>query len=155
MGKPSRPVLLSREYDPKENGYISEEVLAMEGTWIVVYEGQPISLRRIQRHAPGSLKYIKLMYPEAGRATLIAKQLNEEYKTDKFQVVQLDRLFSYISGEDYVPLDDTKHSPRTRLKRGRPKFGAPGTNPKPSILINKRIVVVDELARENIGDFLD
>lgn len=153
MGKPSRTILAEKHFDSSKSGYTEEHILLMDGSWMVIYDRQLISVRRKPRNGIPTFKYIKLIYPDRGRAVAMARQLNEEYKTDKFQVIKLEVLMRHLRPEDCLELD---MQPATGMNfqrgRGRPKGK---TKPKQTNLYKQRIIAVDELPDANLGDLLD
>jgi len=89
MSRPKPTVLV--EITNKET-YKTEQVLASEGIWAVYYEERPINLKTsnylVQYPGP---KYKKVSFSNPGHAINLAKKLNEQFQTDKFSVVLLDR----------------------------------------------------------------
>lgn len=153
MGKPSRTILASKHFNAVDSGYVEEHILLMDGSWAVIYDYQLISVRRVPRSGKQVFKYIKLIYPDRGRAVAMARQLNEEYKTDKFQVVKLEVLMRHLRPEDCLELDtEPVTGVNFQRKRGRPKGK---TKLKQGNLYKQRIIAVDELPDANLGDLLD
>lgn len=150
MGKPSRTILASKFFELGSHGYEREDILRMDSTWAVVYDGCLISVRRQLTKPQGAFKYIKLMYPDRGRAIAMARQLNEDYKTNKFTVIRLEQLMTPIRAGDTEDLEsaDIKEPQR---RRGRPT----GQSVAPAHLMRRRIAVIEELKPENLGDLLD
>ena len=89
MSRPKPNVLV--EITNKET-YKTEQVLASEGIWAVYYEDRPINLKTSNYLVsyPGP-KYKKVSFSNPGHAINLAKKLNEQFQTDKFSVVLLDR----------------------------------------------------------------
>ena len=89
MSRP-RPQVLA-EITNKET-YKTEQVLASEGIWAVYFEARPINLKTsnylVQSTGP---RYKKVSFSNPGHAINLAKKLNEQFKTDKFSVVLLDK----------------------------------------------------------------
>jgi hypothetical protein len=89
MSRPKPTVLV--EITDKET-YKTEQVLASQGIWAVYYEGRPINLKTsnylVQYPGP---KYKKVSFSNPGHAINLAKKLNEQFKTDQFSVVLLDK----------------------------------------------------------------
>lgn len=89
MSRPKPTVLV--EITNKET-YKTEQVLASEGIWAVYYENRPINLKTsnylVQYPGP---KYKKVSFSNPGHAINLAKKLNEQFKTDKFSVVLLNK----------------------------------------------------------------
>lgn len=89
MARPKPTVIL--EYVNKTD-YRSTQILASEGIWTVLYDGDPINLK-----ASNSLvgypspKYKKVSFSNPGHAVHLAKKLNKLFKTDKFSVVLLNQ----------------------------------------------------------------
>jgi hypothetical protein len=89
MSRPKPEVLV--EITNKET-YKTEQVLASEGIWAVYFEARPINLKTsnylVQYPGP---KYKKVSFSNPGHAINLAKKLNEQFQTDKFSVVLLDK----------------------------------------------------------------
>ena len=89
MSRPKPQVLV--EITNKET-YKTEQVLASEGIWAVYFEERPINLKTsnylVQYPGP---KYKKVSFSNPGHAINLAKKLNEQFQTDKFSVVLLDK----------------------------------------------------------------
>jgi len=89
MSRPKPQILV--EITNKET-YKTEQVLASEGIWAIYYEERPINLKTSNYLVsyPGP-KYKKVSFSNPGHAINLAKKLNEQFQTDKFSVVLLDR----------------------------------------------------------------
>lgn len=89
MSRPKPKILV--EITNKET-YKTEQVLASEGIWAVYYEERPINLKTSNYLVsyPGP-KYKKVSFSNPGHAINLAKKLNEQFQTDKFSVVLLDK----------------------------------------------------------------
>jgi hypothetical protein len=89
MSRPKPEVLV--EITNKET-YKTEQVLASDGIWAVYFEDRPINLKTsnylVQYPGP---KYKKVSFSNPGHAINLAKKLNEQFQTDKFSVVLLDK----------------------------------------------------------------
>jgi hypothetical protein len=89
MSRPRPQVLV--EITNKET-YKTEQVLASDGIWAVYFEERPINLKTsnylVQYPGP---KYKKVSFSNPGHAINLAKKLNEQFQTDKFSVVLLDK----------------------------------------------------------------
>ena len=89
MSRPKPEVLV--EITNKET-YKTEQVLASEGIWAVYFKDRPINLKTsnylVQYPGP---KYKKVSFSNPGHAINLAKKLNEQFQTDKFSVVLLDK----------------------------------------------------------------
>ena len=89
MSRPKPEVLV--EITNKET-YKTEQVLASDGIWAVYFEARPINLKTsnylVQYPGP---KYKKVSFSNPGHAINLAKKLNEQFQTDKFSVVLLDK----------------------------------------------------------------
>jgi hypothetical protein len=89
MSRPKPTVLV--EITNKET-YKTEQVLASEGIWAVYYQSRPINLKTsnylVQYPGP---KYKKVSFSNPGHAINLAKKLNEQFKTDEFSVVLLNK----------------------------------------------------------------
>ena len=89
MSRPKPTVLV--EITDKET-YKTEQVLASQGIWAVYYDGRPINLKTsnylVQYPGP---KYKKVSFSKPGHAINLSKKLNEQFKTDQFSVVFLNK----------------------------------------------------------------
>jgi len=89
MSRPKPEVLV--EITNKET-YKTEQVLASDGIWAVYFKDRPINLKTsnylVQYPGP---KYKKVSFSNPGHAINLAKKLNEQFQTDKFSVVLLDK----------------------------------------------------------------
>ena len=87
MSRPKPQVLI--EHTNKQT-YKTEQVLAAEGIWAVFFDSQPINLKtaNLLTQYPGP-KYKKVSFSNSGHAINLARQLNIQFKTDKFTVVLL------------------------------------------------------------------
>ncbi len=89
MSRPKPEVLV--EITNKET-YKTEQVLASDGIWAVYFNARPINLKTsnylVQYPGP---KYKKVSFSNPGHAINLAKKLNEQFQTDKFSVVLLDK----------------------------------------------------------------
>lgn len=89
MSRPKPTVLV--EITNKET-YKTEQVLASEGIWAVYYDNRPINLKTsnylVQYPGP---KYKKVSFSNPGHAINLAKKLNDQFKTDQFSVVLLNK----------------------------------------------------------------
>ena len=84
MSRPKPTVILQNS---NKETYKLDEVLAAEGIWAVFYEGKPINLKTssLVANYPGT-KYKKVSFSNPGHAENLAKKLNTQHKTDKFEV---------------------------------------------------------------------
>ena len=89
MSRPKPNVLL--EFTNNKT-YRSEQVLQAEGIWAVFFKKEPFNLKssNMLTNYPGP-KYKKVSFSNPGHAINLAKKLNEQFKTDKFSVVLLDK----------------------------------------------------------------
>ena len=87
MSRPKPTVLLSTS---NKETYKQDDVLAAVGIWAVFYDGQPINLKTSSfvSNYPGP-KYKKVSFSNPGHAENLAKKLNTQHKTDKFEVYLL------------------------------------------------------------------
>jgi len=89
MSRPKPEVLV--EITNKET-YKTEQVLASDGIWAVYFNARPINLKTsnylVQYPGP---KYKKVSFSNPGHAINLAKKLNEQFQTDTFSVVLLDK----------------------------------------------------------------
>ena len=100
MSRPKPTVLV--EITDKET-YKTEQVLASDGIWAIYYQDRPINLKTsnylVQYPGP---KYKKVSFSNPGHAINLAKKLNEQFKTDEFSVVLLNK------GETVFPVNAKK-----------------------------------------------
>jgi hypothetical protein len=87
MSRPKPKVLL--EVTDKTT-YQTEQVLVSEGIWAVFYDGKPINLKNFNNLTsyPGP-KYKKVSFSNPGHAINLAKKLNKQFKTTRFEVYKL------------------------------------------------------------------
>ena len=87
MSRPKPTVILT---NANKESYKQDEVLASQGIWAVFYDGKPINLKTssIVSNYPGP-KYKKVSFSNPGHAENLAKKLNPQFKTDKFDVYLL------------------------------------------------------------------
>ena len=87
MSRPKPTVILT---NANKESYKQDEVLASQGIWAVFYDGKPINLKTssIVSIYPGP-KYKKVSFSNPGHAENLAKKLNHQFKTDKFDVYLL------------------------------------------------------------------
>ena len=87
MSRPKPKVLIELT---NKVSYKTEQVLAAEGIWAVFFAGLPINLKTSNMlvQYPGP-KYKKVSFSNSGHAINLAKNLNTQFKTDKFSVVLL------------------------------------------------------------------
>jgi hypothetical protein len=89
MSRPKPTVLV--EITNKET-YKTEQVLASEGIWAVYFQNRPINLKTsnylVQYPGP---KYKKVSFSNPGHAINLAKKLNEQFKSNEFSVVLLNK----------------------------------------------------------------
>ena len=87
MSRP-KPDILLEFTNPKT--YKSEQVLKAEAIYAVFYKDAPVNLRSLNTlvNYPGP-KYKKVSFSNPGHAENLAKKLNTQHKTDKFEVFLL------------------------------------------------------------------
>ena len=87
MARP-KPTILMEFTNPKN--YRSEQILAADAIYAVIYDGKAINLRSSHSlmNFPGP-KYKKVSFSNSGHAFNLATRLNKLFKTDKFQVCLL------------------------------------------------------------------
>lgn len=87
MSRPKPSIILE---NVNKTTYVSEQVLAADGVWAVMFDGKPINLKtqNILVSYPGP-KYKKNSFSNKGHAINLCKKLNVLFKTDKFTVVIL------------------------------------------------------------------
>lgn len=68
--------------------YKCDQVVEASGIWAIFYNGQAINLKS-QHYLDGSItpKYRKTSFSNPGHARNLCRKLNQQFKTDKFQVV--------------------------------------------------------------------
>lgn len=88
MSRTQAKVLI--EYVDKDT-YKCDQVIEAAGIWSVVYEGQHINLKSLHYLSNDvTPKYKKTSFSNPGHARNLCKKLNEQFKTDKFQVMFLN-----------------------------------------------------------------
>ena len=87
MSRPKPTILLEAVH---KDTYKADQVLAAEAIFSVFYKGKPINLRTLNKLVsyPGP-KYKKVSFSNPGHAENLAKKLNHQFKTDKFDVYLL------------------------------------------------------------------
>jgi hypothetical protein len=87
MSRPKPTVIL--EHVNKET-YKVDQVLQADAIWAVFYQGSPFNLKssNMLTNYPGP-KYKKVSFSNPGHAHNLAKKLNNEFRTEDFQVVKL------------------------------------------------------------------
>jgi len=87
MSRPKPNVLL--EHINKDT-YKSDQILEVEGIWAVFFNGRPINLKtsNLLVNYPGP-KYKRMAFGNPGHAHNLAKKLNSQFNTDKFEVYLL------------------------------------------------------------------
>jgi len=89
MSRPKPTILI--EQVNKVN-YKCDQILSSEGIWAVFYDSKPINLKSSNMlvNYPGP-KYKKTSFANPGHAINLAKKLNIQFKTDKFEVLLLNQ----------------------------------------------------------------
>lgn len=82
MARPAPKIMMSHSHDQ-----VFEQILEAKGMFIVVFEGQPFNIRRVNEK--GEQKYIRTTYPAAAHANRLAARLNTQFKCEGFEVVKL------------------------------------------------------------------
>ena len=84
MSRP-KPEIIMEFTNPKN--YKAEQILKAEAIYSVFFKGAPINLRSLNTlvNYPGP-KYKKVSFSNPGHAENLAKKLNIQHKTDKFEV---------------------------------------------------------------------
>jgi hypothetical protein len=87
MSRPKPTILIEQV---NKTNYRCDQILSSEGIWSVTFEGKPINLKSSNMlvNYPGP-KYKKTSFSNPGHAINLAKKLNTQFKTDKFEVVLL------------------------------------------------------------------
>ncbi|HDR9164789.1 TPA: hypothetical protein QDB28_005224 [Burkholderia vietnamiensis] len=95
MARPKSTVLM--QCKAKRKHYV-RQVLEADAVYAVVYEGQPIGLVETCPYldAP-QRKYQRTVFPNKGFALVLARRLNDQFKTDKFEVYKM------TAGEKVLP----------------------------------------------------
>lgn len=86
MPRPKPTILLTTEYED-----INQlDILAADGLWAVVYQGQPINVRKTLMTIQGeSFKYVRGTYPSPAPARILAEKLNQAFYCKDFAVVKI------------------------------------------------------------------
>ena len=97
MSRPKPEVIL--EYTNKDT-YKCDQILKVEGIWAVFYNGQPINLKtsNLLVNYPGP-KYKRVVFGNPGHAHNLAKKLNQQFRTNKFEVFLLSEGKKVEKGE--------------------------------------------------------
>jgi hypothetical protein len=87
MSRP-KPNIIVEQIDPKT--YFSLQVLEAQAVYSVLYKGEPINIRTLNRlvSSPGP-KYKKCSFSNRGHAINLAKKLNTMFKTTDFTVSEM------------------------------------------------------------------
>lgn len=87
MSRPKPKVIMEKI----DKNYEKYEVVEINDIYAVFYEGKMINLRTNNIASPNnSLKYKKTIFTEYNKAEKMAKNLNEIFNTDKFEVKNLN-----------------------------------------------------------------
>lgn len=88
MSRP-KPSIIIEYVNPKT--YKAEQVLTADAIYAVFYQGKPINLRTLSHLVsyPGP-KYKKCSFSNSAAAFNLAEKLNKMFKTDEFQVYELN-----------------------------------------------------------------
>jgi len=108
MAKPGRSTVLTKHYEVTAHGVARQDVLVMTDMWFVCHDNEPVALKKTfyAQGMQNNKKYVKLIYPERGRAMTIANNLNKEYSTNKFKIVNLSNLFKHLKLDEFVDCQD-------------------------------------------------
>ena len=81
MARPQQQILLSSQGDEHI------DIIASAGLWAVLYQEQPINIRKKLWIVRGEThKYMKTTYPNEAHAHRTAERMNKLFITDKFTV---------------------------------------------------------------------
>ena len=87
MSRPKPTIILS---NTDKNTHRTKDIVKADSVYAVCYDGQPISVRNYNPYINDpAIKYVKTSYPTSATAINHAKRLNQQFKTDKFQVFKL------------------------------------------------------------------
>lgn len=89
MSRPKPKIIL--EHTDKST-WKSDQILEVDGIWAVLYNKEPFNLKTSNMLVsyPGP-KYKRLGFCSPGHAHNLAKKLNKQFKTDKFEVFLLSK----------------------------------------------------------------
>lgn len=82
MSRPKPNVILEHLNGPQK-----EQIIACEGIWAVLYQGQPINYRSVANFQMP--KYRKTAFSNPGHANNLARKLNRKFNTNDFTVALL------------------------------------------------------------------
>ena len=83
-----RPRILLEYVNPHSRK--AEQVLEADGVYALYYDGNPVSVRTVNTMTVDPTpKYKKCAFPATGHALRMARNLNELFRTDKFEVYKL------------------------------------------------------------------
>ena len=72
--------------------YRVDQIVEASGIWSVFYDGQPINLKSSHHlDSEATPKYKKTSFSNPGHARNLCRKLNQQFKTDKFTVVFMNR----------------------------------------------------------------
>lgn len=97
MSRP-KPKIIMEQVDRRT--YKSEQVLAADAVYAVVYRDRPIGVRKLSLLLDNSAKYSKTAFVNIGHAHNLADKLNEKFKTDEFKVGRFTEFKIVIEGEE-------------------------------------------------------
>ena len=84
-GRPSAKILLTTQ-----EGRFTIDILEATGSYVVLYKGQPFSLRKtIINNYIDAPKYLRTYYPTPSHAWNLADKLNARYDTTEFTVQEI------------------------------------------------------------------
>jgi hypothetical protein len=88
MSRPAPTVILE---NINKDTYKTDQILASEGIWAVVYNGKPINLKT-SNYLTSDVgpRYRKTSFSNKGHAVNLSRKLNKEFHTDKFTVVLMN-----------------------------------------------------------------
>lgn len=85
-----QPKVLMEMVDKKT--YKVDQVVEASGIWAVFLDGQPINLKNSHYLDSSTVpKYKKTSFSNPGHARNLCRKLNNQFKTDKFTVVLLNK----------------------------------------------------------------
>lgn len=84
--KPSKQELMRARDPDSDNDIVVAD--CPTGTWIVVYQGQPIQVRREHLYRDEK-KYLPMSWSQRGSAERAAERLNQLFHTHDFEIAEI------------------------------------------------------------------
>jgi hypothetical protein len=86
MARPSADVKTTTQV----NDTLAIDILAVQGLYVVLYQGQPFSIRQRYWGARGEFpKYVATTFPHKKSAENLADKFNEHFMTTEFTVTKI------------------------------------------------------------------